>query len=67
MAFVLKIRCVLNSPEFRKATEVKNSFMTIGSIAKRLRVNAFHYIRDRISKRINFKEINDGRISNTRF
>ena len=35
----------------KKGTEAKDTFMTIVSTAKKLGVNAFHYIRDRISKR----------------
>lgn len=34
----------------KKGTEAKDTFMTIVSTAKKLGVNAFHYIRDRISK-----------------
>ena len=34
----------------KKGTEAKDTFMTIVATAKKLGVNAFHYIRDRISK-----------------
>ena len=35
----------------KKGTEAKDTFMTIVSTAKKLGVNAFHYIQDRISKK----------------
>lgn len=43
----------------KKGTEAKDTFMTIVSTAKKLGVNAFHYIQDRISKSFEMPALSD--------